>query len=46
VLSLHAFLKVNKEFDFGQGSALAVVLFVLLIGFSYLYVRLSNVMKD
>jgi multiple sugar transport system permease protein len=46
VLSLHAFLKVNKEFDFGQGSALAVVLFVLLMGFAYLYVRLSNVMKD
>ena len=46
VLSLHAFLKVNKEFNFGYGSALAVVLFVLLMGFSYLYVRLSNVMKD
>ncbi|MFO1149572.1 MAG: sugar ABC transporter permease [Alsobacter sp.] len=45
VLSLHAFLKVSKEFNFGQGSALAVVLFVLLMGFSYLYVRLSNVMR-
>jgi multiple sugar transport system permease protein len=45
VLSLHAFLKVNKEFNFGQGSALAVILFVLLMGFSYLYVRLSNVMR-
>jgi multiple sugar transport system permease protein len=46
VLSLHAFLKVNKEFNFGYGSAIAVVLFILLMGFSYLYVRLSNVMKD
>jgi multiple sugar transport system permease protein len=46
VLSLYAFLKVNKEFNFGYGSALAVVLFLLLMVFSYLYVRLSNVMKD
>jgi len=46
VLSLHAFLKVSKEFNFGAGSALAVVLFLLLMVFSYLYVRLSNVMKD
>nr|WP_307730342.1 ABC transporter permease subunit [Alsobacter ponti] len=46
LLSLHAFLKVNKEFNFGYGSAIAVVLFVLLMGFSYLYVRLSNVMRD
>lgn len=46
VLSLYAFLKVNKEFNFGYGSALAVVLFALLMLFSYCYVRLSNVMKD
>jgi multiple sugar transport system permease protein len=46
VLSLYAFLKVTKEFNFGYGSALAVVLFLLLMVFSYLYVRLSNVMKD
>jgi multiple sugar transport system permease protein len=46
VLSLYAFLKVNKEFNFGYGSALAVILFLLLMVFSYLYVRLSNVMKD
>ncbi|WP_342358686.1 sugar ABC transporter permease [Terrarubrum flagellatum] len=46
VLSLHAFLKVNKEFNFGAGSAIAVLLFILLMAFSYLYVRLSNVMKD
>lgn len=46
VLSLYAFLKVNKEFNFGYGSALAVVLFMMLMVFSYLYVRLANVMKD
>lgn len=46
VLSLHAFLKVNKEFNFGAGSAIAVLLFILLMAFSYLYVRLSNAMKD
>ena len=46
VLSLHAFLKVQKEFNFGAGSAIAVLLFILLMAFSYLYVRLSNVMKD
>jgi multiple sugar transport system permease protein len=46
VLSLHAFLKVNREFNFGAGSAIAVLLFVMLMGFSYLYVRLSNAMKD
>ena len=31
VLSLYAFLKVNKEFNFGYGSAIAVVMFVLLM---------------
>ena len=31
VLSLYAFQKANKEFNFGYGSALAVVLFVLLM---------------
>ena len=46
VLSLYAFLKVSKEFNFGYGSALAVVLFVLLMGFAFLYVRQSNVLKE
>jgi multiple sugar transport system permease protein len=46
VLSLYAFLKVSKEFNFGYGSALAMVLFVGLMGFSYLYVRLSNVLRQ
>ena len=46
VLSLYAFLKVNKEYNFGLGSAIAVVLFILLMAFSYLYVRLSNTMRN
>ncbi len=46
VLSLYAFIKANKEFNFGYASAIAVVMFVLLMAFAYLYVRRSNVMKD
>ena len=46
VLSLYAFLKVSKEFNFGYGSAIAVILFVLLMGFAWLYVRLSNVLRE
>ncbi len=46
VLSLYAFQKANREFNFGYASALSVVMFLLLMGFSWLYVRLSNVMRD
>ena len=46
VLSLYAFQKANREFNFGYASALSVVMFVILMIFSYLYVRLSNVMKE
>lgn len=46
VLSLYAFQKANREFNFGYASALAVVMFVLLMAFSYLYVRLSNVIRN
>ena len=46
VLSLYAFLKVSKEFNFGYGSALGMVLFVLLMGFAFLYVRQSNILKE
>jgi multiple sugar transport system permease protein len=46
VLSLYAFIKANNEFNFGYASAIAVVTFVLLMAFAYLYVRRSNVMKD
>lgn len=46
VLSLYAFLKANKEFNFGYASALSVVMFLLLMVFSYVYVKLSNAMRD
>jgi multiple sugar transport system permease protein len=46
VLSLYAFQKANREFNFGYASALSVVMFLLLMIFSWLYVRLSNVMRD
>jgi multiple sugar transport system permease protein len=46
VLSLYAFLKAYKEFNFGYASALATVMFLLLMLFSWAYVRLSNVMRD
>jgi len=46
VLSLFAFLKATKEFNFGYASAIATVMFVLLMGFAWLYVRLSNVMRE
>ncbi|WP_343715372.1 sugar ABC transporter permease [Inquilinus sp.] len=46
VLSLYAFLKANKEFNFGYASALSVVMFLLLMVFSYAYVKLSNAMRD
>lgn len=46
VLSLYAFQKANREFNFGYASALSVVMFLLLMIFSYLYVRLSAVMKE
>lgn len=46
VLSLYAFQKANREFNFGYASALSVVMFLMLMLFSYLYVRLSAVMKE
>jgi multiple sugar transport system permease protein len=46
VLSLYAFQKANREFNFGYASALSVVMFALLMVFSYLYVRLSRVMRE
>ncbi len=45
VLSLYAFLKANKEFNFGYASAISMVMFVLLMAFAYGYVKRSNVMS-
>ncbi|MBI3499269.1 MAG: sugar ABC transporter permease [Proteobacteria bacterium] len=45
VLSLYAFQKAYREFNFGYAGALSVVMFVLLMIGSWLYVRYSNVLK-
>ena len=41
VLSLYAFETAYRGFDFGYGSALAVVLAGILMPFSYLYIRMA-----
>ena len=46
VLSLYAFQKAYREFNFGYAGALSVVMFVLLMVCSWLYVRRSAVLKD
>jgi multiple sugar transport system permease protein len=46
VLSLYAFQKAFQEFDYGYAGALSVAVFVLLAVFSFLYVRLSSVLRD
>ena len=46
VLSLYAFQMAYKDFNFGYAGALSVVMFVLLMGFAYLYIRLSKVNQD
>ena len=45
VLSLYAFQKAYREFNFGYAGALSVVMFLLLMSFSWLYVRYSNALK-
>lgn len=46
VLSLYAFQKAYREFNFGYAGAISVVILLLLMVSSYLYVRRSNVLKD
>ena len=46
VLSLYAFQKAYREFNFGYAGALSVVMFLLLMISSWLYVRQSNVLRD
>jgi multiple sugar transport system permease protein len=46
VLSLYAFQKAYREFNFGYAGALSVVMFVMLMVSSWLYVRFSNALKD
>ena len=46
VLSLYAFQKAYREFNFGYAGALSVVMLLLLMVCSYVYVRRSNVLRD
>jgi multiple sugar transport system permease protein len=46
VLSLYAFQMAYKDFNFGYAGALSVVMFILLMGFAYIYIRLSRVNQD
>jgi multiple sugar transport system permease protein len=46
VLSLYAFQKAYREFNFGYAGALSVIMFVMLMLCSWLYVRHSAVLKD
>lgn len=46
VLSLYAFQTAYRDFDFGYGGALSVVMFFILMLFAWVYIRLTNVNKD
>ncbi len=46
VLSLYAFQKAYREFNFGYAGALSTVMFVLLMLCAWLYVRFSHVLRD
>ncbi len=46
VLSLYAFQKAYREFNFGYAGALSVVMFLLLMTCSWLYVRYSNALRE
>jgi multiple sugar transport system permease protein len=46
VLSLYAFNKAYQEFDFGYAAALSVIMFLILMLFSWAYLRLARVMQE
>lgn len=46
VLSLYAFQVAYKDFNFGYASALAAVMFLILMLFATVYIRLSRNTKD
>lgn len=46
VLSLYAFQKAYREFNFGYAGALSVVMFFLLMIGAFVYVRWSNALRD
>jgi multiple sugar transport system permease protein len=46
VLSLYAFQIAYKDFNFGYAGAIAAVMFLILMLFAAVYVRLSRITKD
>jgi multiple sugar transport system permease protein len=46
VLSLYAFQTAYRDFNFGYAGALSVVMFILLMGFAWIYIRLSRINQD
>ena len=46
VLSLYAFQKAYREFNFGYAGALSVAMLLLLMVGAWIYVRRSNALKD
>lgn len=46
VLSLYAFQTAYKDFNFGYAGALSVVMFVILMVFAFLYIRISQINKE
>jgi multiple sugar transport system permease protein len=46
VLSLYAFQNAYKDFNFGYAGALSVVMFILLMGFAWGYMRVAKVNQD
>lgn len=46
VLSLYAFQKAYREFNFGYAGALSVVMLVLLMAAAWAYVRISGALKE
>ena len=46
VLSLYAFQKAYREFNFGYAGALSVAMLLLLMAGAWIYVRRSNALKD
>ena len=46
VLSLYAFQTAYRDFDFGYGGALAVIMFLILMIFAWAYIRVSKVNRS
>lgn len=46
VLSLYAFQTAHRDFNFGYAGALSVVMFLILMIFATVYIRLSRITKE